>query len=161
MKFRPTKTQVTTTLVILFVLLFIWGRSAESAELGIGIGTGRGHTNDTIVQGLTIISDDLRWYAQVTRFGNEGHLDTNMRWSGGYRLFFCRDENFKPFMRLGVAGFKETPMPLLSDNIAYDMGLGLRWRNIIEFEYNRNSTGGRSKRNTGIDLWELRLVMQF
>ena len=148
-------------LVIAFIVLFVWGRSAESAELGIGVGTGHGHTNDTVTQGLTIISDDLRWYAQVTRFGSEGYLDTNVRWSGGYRLFCRRDEDFKPFMRFGVALFDHDPMPLISDNVTYDLGVGLRWRDVIEFEYNHNSTAGRSERNTGVDLWVLRLVMQF
>lgn len=160
MKFK-TKATSGIVLVLAFLALFIWGRNAESAELGLGVGYGINHTAKAAVQEITISTDDYRWYGQVIRIGGDGVLDDNWRYSAGYRLFWRRDENVKPFLRLGAAYFDHAPVQLVSDHLTFDMGLGLRWKDIIELEYNHNSTAGRSDKNTGIDFVTLRVVFQF
>lgn len=161
MKSMNSRQTLTIAAIVAFIIIFAWGRDAESAELGLGLSAGASsHSSGAKAQEISITTDDYRWYGQVMRIGGDGILSSNWRYSAGYRLFWRRDHDFKPFLRLGVAYFDDVP-ELVSERFMYDMGVGIRWREVIEAEYNHNSTAGRSAVNTGIDFVTLRLVFQF
>lgn len=150
-------------LIALFLILFLWGRSSEAAEVGIGLGAGVNHSSGAVGQELSVTSDDLRWFASYTRLGGrpgDTVLAYNNRWVGAYRVFWRRDHDLMPYMALGAAYFEE-PTVLVTERLTYDLRVGLRWNNIVELEYAHNSTAGRSQRNAGIDFITLRAVFRF
>ncbi len=152
-------------LVVLFILVFLWGRNADAAELGLGLGFGVNHTENATIQELSIQSDDYRWFASYTRVGggkaNGLVLDYNNRFVGAYRVFWRRDKDWKPYLSLGAAYFEEAPLNVISERLTYDMRFGARWKDILELEAAHNSTAGRSLRNSGFDTLNLRVVFQF
>ena len=160
-RFRWAKTSA--ALIALFLILFLWGRSSEAAEVGIGLSSGFNHSNGAVGQELSITSNDLRWFASYTRVGGRPEdtvLSYNDRFVAAYRVFWRRGHDLMPYTSLGAAYFSE-PTVLVTERLTYDLRLGVRWNNILELEYAHNSTAGRSVRNAGIDFVTLRAVFRF
>ena len=61
-------------LVLIFVLIFLWGRNAEAGEIGLGVGFGAFNSTGATVQEISYHTDDYRWFASYARVG--GH-DSN------------------------------------------------------------------------------------
>ena len=157
---------LTSSIILIAVLVFIWGRDAESAELGLGLGFGTFNTVGATIQELSIASDDYRWFASYTRIGGADSdrltADYNDRLVLSYRTFWRRDSNLKPFLSFGAAYFKEAPNTLISERLTYDIRLGARWKDVVELEIDgHNSTAGRSISNSGFDTINLRFVFPF
>ena len=157
---------LTASAVVVFVLVFFWGRYAEAAEVGVGLGFGTFNARGAIMQELSVTSDDYRWFASYTRIGkndsNRLVLEQNDRFVVAYRTFWRRDKDVKPYLSLGAAYFTHPPNDLISDRLSYDLRLGFRWRDILEVDLDgHNSTAGRSSRNTGVDSINLRAVFRF
>jgi len=164
---RFKKGKILTTLAIIaFVVAFLWGRNAQSAEVGLGLGFGTFNAADATIQELSVITDDLHWFASYSRVGgvDSDRLQDkyNDRYVIAYRVFWRDDKDFRPYLSLGVAYFDKAPERLISEHLAYDLRLGVRWKDILELDVDgHNSTAGRSERNTGIDSVNLRIVFQF
>lgn len=162
MKIGKKEIKYTAVIVAIFVAVFLWGRSADAAELRLGLAAGTFNTQGAVTQDLMLTSTDLHWYANISRWGGDARgLDEVTRFSGGYRVNWRRDKFVSPFLRLGVAYFDQEPMPYVSDNWTFDMGAGLRFNNILELEAQHNSTAGRSRWNTGLDNITLAVVLPF
>ena len=166
---KPSKKEILLVAVLsALVLVFIWGRDAESAEVALGISTGlpTTHSDGIRAQEIQIRTNDYRWYLSYTRIGANANerlqLRQNDRWAAGYTVTFRRDKVWKPFISIGAAYFKQPPMDLISERLTYDLRLGIRFKDIVELELdNHNSTASRSDKNTGLDLIGIRLVFQF
>lgn len=160
---RTVKQSLTILAIIIFVGVFLWGRSADAAEARIGLGFGYASNIGATYQELMLISDDLRWYSAVTRIGGDNRHDYQYwRFTAGYRVNWRRETNFSPYMRLGAAYFSEEPTGYISDRLAFDMAIGMRLWNIVELELDQhNSTAGRSNRNQGLDAVMLSVVLPF
>lgn len=152
-------------LIVLFTTVFFMGRKAESAEVGIGLNFGTFHSLGGRTQEINITSDDYRWFASYTRVGGvdaeDLHFESRNRYVAGYRVFWRRDENWKPYMMFGTAYWDEPPCRVISERLTYDMRIGVRYRDIVEFEIGHNSTAGRARYNYGFDTVGLRAVFQF
>lgn len=162
------KTTITYTaiLVVIFVTFFVMGRYAEAGEARIGLGAGTFNAQGAIVQDVMVTTDDLRWYASFQRAGGDDvfynleqrHCRTVRvpfssvnRFAVGYRVNWYRERTVSPYLRLGAAYFDREPMPFISDDLSYDMAVGVRISDIIEIEAQHNSTAGRSAFNKGMD----------
>ena len=159
---RPKKALV-VLVIALFVAVFLWGRTADAAEARLGIGFGYASNEGATYQELMLTSDDLRWYGAVTRIGGDTRNNYHYtRFTAGYRVNWRRETNFSPFMRLGAAYFDKEPTDYISDDLAFDMAIGVRLYDIVELEIDQhNSTGGRSDQNEGLDGFMLGLTFPF
>ncbi len=166
---KPSKKQIALAVgIAVFLAFFIWGREADSAEVALGLGAGLTSTKSEGIraQEIQIRTDDYRWYFSYARIGaninDRLELRQNDRWAIGYTVVWRRGHNWQPYMSIGAAYFKQPPMGLISERLAYDMRVGVRYKNIIEFEFdNHNSTASRSDKNTGVDIPWVRVVFQF
>lgn len=160
---KLTKKHAAVAVIAIFVGFFLWGRAADSAELGIGLGFGYGSNVGARYQELMVTSDDRRWYGALTRIGADNeHNYQYWRTTAGYRVNWRRETNFSPYLRLGMAYFSSPPTDYISDSVAFDMAVGLRMWDIVELEIDQhNSTAGRSDENEGLDAVMLRVVLPF
>lgn len=147
------------SIIGLFVILFSFGvyKEAYSAEVGLGISHAISH--DSKWMGQHVMFGNRNWFLEVARLGGEPRLPDTYRYVVGYRVDWREPYMFSPFMKMGAAYFKDIPDYVVSDHWAYDMSVGLRLFKVIDFEYNHNSTGGRSERNKGNDLLTLTMVI--
>ncbi len=159
--FSWTKLTLATAAVIVFFILFTWGNYADAAEIRFGLGHGIAHADHVVTQSVMVSTDDLRWYAQYTRIGDERYMGGNDRLSAGMRVNWRRDKRISPYMRLGFAYFDDVPMPYISERLAFDMAIGLRLYSVIELEYAHNSTANRAVANWGFDVIELAVTKRF
>ena len=175
------KKNLAIILVVIFTLLFLWGRESDAAELRIGLGTGVANTASSArAQDLMITTTDRRWYFQITRIGSLPYaqsrlvaapyggfkrivteFDTLTRFSGGYRVNWRRDKKLSPYMRLGMSVFDREPQSLISDKWAFGMAVGVRFKDIFEIEMQHNSTAGRTERNRGLNFVTVGVVLPF
>lgn len=162
------KIKWTAVAVLLFVLVFMWGRNAEAAEVGIGLGWGVLGTRSegVVTQELMLKTNDYRWYVSYARIGANQNdrlqMRQNDRFTAGYQLVFRRGMKVEPYMMLGMAYFEDPPMNLISERLTYDMRLGVRIKDIVELELDgHNSTASRSDYNSGMDVMSLRAVFRF
>ena len=159
MKKPTTKQAIAIGLIVTFIGFFLWGRAADAAEAGIGLGFSK---NGATHQQLTLTSTDLRWYGSATRIGGDRrHNYVYGRLGAGYRVNWRRDMRFSPYMKLGGVYFTEEPTDYISDRWAFDMNIGVRLYDIVELEYQHNSTAGRSDQNEGLDTVVLQVVLPF
>jgi len=156
----------TTVAVVIFIVVFLWGyfNEVEAAEYEgrLGLGT---QATDREDRGKAITQDfmftiDRDWYMEATRFGNGTVIPETWRFSAGRRVDWREETYFAPFVRLGAAYWLE-PSVLVSENWTFDMAVGFRAWNIVEIEYQHNSTAGRSGKNTGVDIVGLYVVFDF
>lgn len=142
--------------VIVFIIVFTWGyalqNKAEAGELQIGLGHGATNNNDWIAMNIAIYHN--HWYVSAARFGGEDRafLPDVSRYALGYRVDWRDGKRVEPFMRFGVAYWTEEPRNLISDRWSYDMSVGLRFWQVLELEWQHNSTAGRSDFNKGNDV---------
>lgn len=146
-----------------FIGFFLWGRVADSAEVGIGLGFGYASNQGARYQELMLTSDERKWYVAVTKIGaDDRHNYKYWRTTVGYRVNWRSATNFSPYMRLGMAYFNEKPEDYISSHVSFDMSVGIRLWNIVELEFDQhNSTAGRSDQNEGLDAVMLRVVLPF
>jgi hypothetical protein len=156
---RATKQKIAILAIITFIGFFLWGRAADAAEVGVGLGFSK---NGATHQQVTLTSTDLRWYGSVTRIGGDRrHNYIYGRVAAGYRVNWRRDTRFSPYMKLGGVYFTKEPTDYISDSWAYDMNIGVRVWDIVELEYQHNSTAGRSSQNEGLDTVMVSVVLPF
>lgn len=157
----PTKKQAASIgLIIAFIGFFIWGRVADAAEVSIGLGYSPKH--ESRYQQVMLTTDDRRWYFSATRIGGDVLHDYQYgRIGAGYRVNWRRESRFSPYMRLGGVYFTDPPTDYISDDFAFDMAIGSRLWNVVELEYQHNSTAGRSSQNEGLDAVVLTVVLPF
>lgn len=146
-------------IIAIFVGLFAWGVKVEAAEAGVGLSHAVTHNSKWIGQHIFVSNRD--WYLEVARFGNEPRLPDTWRLTTGARVDWRELRKFSPYLKLGVAYYKDEPTWIVSDNLTFDMGIGVRLWGVLDLEYNHNSTGGRSAYNKGGDQGVLYLVRQF
>lgn len=152
-----TKIAVIAIFVILIGILAF--RKATAYELQIGLGHGFGNT-DVITQDFAIEYDGF--YGRVVRLGDEPILpDKLWKLSAGWRGYFREGTNFQPYLYIGAAWFTEEPSSVISDRLAYDMGLGLRFYKVFDLNYEHNSTAGRTSKNRGLDVISVRVAIPF
>lgn len=158
----------TAIAVLIFVVVFLWGRCAEAGEVGVGLGFGLPTTRSEglVTQEIMLKTDDYRWYMSYARVGaNKNdylHLRQNDRWTAGYQLVFRRGKDVEPYMMLGVAYYEEPPLNLISERLTYDMRIGVRLYDVVEIDIDgHSSTASRADINTGLDVISLRAVFQF
>lgn len=148
--------------VIAFVVIFTWGyitqNKAEATETHIGLGHGATNNNDWIAMHLAISRN--HWYLAALRTGGEDEtfLPDTWRFSVGYRVDWRKDMKVAPFMKFGAAYWLDEPSNLISDHWSYDMSVGTRFWNVMELEWQHNSTAGRSDFNKGNDIIVLGFV---
>ena len=166
---KATKRQIVLAVgIAIFLAFFVWGRTVDAAEVGLGLGTGlpSTHSDGIRAQEIQIRTNDYRWYFSYARIGANinGRLQTRQvdRWAIGYTVVWRRGKAVQPYMSIGAAYFDQPPMDLISERLTYDMRVGIRFKDIIELELdNHNSTASRSDKNTGIDIPWVRVVFQF
>lgn len=162
-QFRRTFGRYTGWLIVAFIILAAWGtwEQVYGAELRVGLGGGVTNDNEWIGQELMVNSDRRHWYASVIRVGGDDALPDTWRFAAGYRVNWRRDKNVWPYLRLGAGYFLDEPGHLISDKLAFDMAVGIRFWKILELEWQHNSTAGRSDHNDGNDILMLGLVVPF
>ena len=160
---KPTRKQLTSIgILLLFAGLFAWGLKAEAAEVTFGIGVGEFSNDGARSMNLRLSGDSRTWYAGVARVGGDDRNDYEYnRWTAGYRVNFRKETNFSPYMRFGAAYFSEEPTDYISDQLAFDLAIGVRFWQVFELERDHQSTGGRTDQNEGIDSWNLNVVYRF
>ena len=159
MKTPTMKQSIAIGAIIMFIGLFVWGRVADAAEAGIGLGFSK---NGATHQQVTLTTTDLRWYGSVTRIGGDRrHNYVYGRLGAGYRVNWRRETRFSPYLKLGAVYFTKEPTDYISDQWAFDMNVGMRMWNVVELEYQHNSTAGRSSQNEGLDTLFLNVVLPF
>jgi len=146
-------------LIVVFVGFFLWGRTADAGEASIGLGfAGNGAT----YQQVMVMDNERKWYASATRIGGDRrHNYVYGRLAVGYRVNWRRVSRFSPYMRLGGVYFTDEPTDYISDDFAFDMAIGTRLWQIVDVEYQHNSTAGRSNQNEGLDAVTLSVVFPF
>lgn len=149
--------------IIIFVVFFALGRSAEAAEARLGLGFGVSGNEGARYQEMMLTTNDLRWYGAVTFIGGDNRHDYQYRrFTIGYRVNWRRATNFSPYLRLGTAYFDKEPTDYISDKWAFDMAIGMRLWNILELEIvQHNSTAGRSNQNEGLNAPMFSVVLPF
>ena len=163
-KVQQNKSKALVVLAIfIFIGFFAWGRSADAAELRLGVGAGYTKNMGARSQEIMLTWDDRHWYAAVTRIGGDTlHNYQFTRVTAGYRVNWRRGKRFSPFMRLGGAYFDDEPWDYISDQWAFDMAFGVRLWDVLELEIDQhNSTAGRSDQNSGMDTIMLGMVFPF
>ena len=146
--------------VIIFIIIFAFGlaKYARADEARLGLSYAASHNNDWIGQDLYYQRG--QWYFQAAYLGGDDILSDTWRASVGYRVDFRDGKRFSPFMRLGAAYFEEEPTAVISSNLTYDMAIGMRFFNILDLEWQHNSTASRSHTNRGNDMLLLGFVFQ-
>lgn len=146
-----------------FLGFFLWGRAAEAAEARLGLGFGYASNLGATYQELMVTSAKRNWYGAVTRIGGDNRNNYHYtRFTVGYRVNWRRETNFSPFLRLGAAYFDKQPTDYISDDLAYDMAIGVRLWQIVDIEFDQhNSTSGRSDQNEGLDAFLLGVSLPF
>ena len=137
------------TVIAIFCALFAWGVTAQ-AEGRLGLSTGVSNDNRWIGQELMLAHKN--WYGSAARLGGDKLLPDTVRLAVGYRVRWRNERRFSPYLRLGGAYFMDEPTDIISDRWAYDMSIGFRLFNVIDTEYQHNSTAGRSLQNSGNDM---------
>lgn len=141
--------------VLVFIGLLFWGfsREADAAEHALTIGLGKGmlHENDSTTQQIGY-EYNRRWYAKATLIDGRGVIDRTYRYTVGRRVAFRPGKTIDPYMRIGVGYFSVVPDELVNDHWVFDLGLGIDFNEIGRLEYSHNSTAGRSRPNTGVDM---------
>lgn len=150
-----TRVKLTVLAVLIFIVLFAWGLA--KAEVRLGVGKGVTHDNEWTAQDVLLTNKD--WYFQFTRLGGDELLPDTWRYSIGYRVEWREGSQVEPFLRLGVAYFDDVPYPVISEKYTFDMAVGVRAWRVVEFEWQHNSTAGRSDRNWGNDIFLLSVVL--
>lgn len=162
--FKANKGKLGTYILItLFVILFVWGRTADATEIRLGVGLGITHQKGSRYHEAMLISTDKHWYAAATRIGGD-HRHNYQYWriTAGYRVNWRQDKTISPFMRFGTAYFTEQPTDYISDSWAFDMAIGIRVWDVLEIEFDQhNSTGGRTNQNEGLDAVLIGITMPF
>lgn len=147
-------------LIAAFFGFFVWGVTADAAEASIGLGYSPKH--ETRYQQVMVTTDSRNWYFSATRIGGDVRHDYQYgRLGVGYRVNWRRDARLSPYMRLGGVYFTEEPTDYISDQWAFDMVVGTRLWQIVELEWQHNSTAGRSTQNEGLDAVSLSVVLPF
>lgn len=151
--------------ILLFVVLFFWGLTAHAKNsLEVGLSFGAFHSTQMITQRIGWNYDN-RWIAQYERHGGNGYQGTNsvsiqrqVSWRQGSAL--------SPLLRFGISYFDEQIVdpekedrPLVSENLTYSLGFGVRIKERLMIGLEHNSTAGRSARNRGIDRFYLTFQM--
>jgi len=147
------------TLIAIFIGFAAWGLRSEAAELGVGLSKAVSHGSEWTGQHLQFVHKD--WYIEAAKLGGEDRLPDTFRYSSGFRIDWREKKEFSPFLKLGMAYFKEEPAWIISDRWSYDMSLGVRFFKVLDLEFNHNSTAGRTDFNKGNDLINLYLVKEF
>ena len=164
--FRQNPKKAAVVLIIaLFVAVFIWGRSAEAGEpeFGLGLGFGYASNEGATYQELFLRDASRNWYGSVNRIGGDTLNNYEYwRFCGGWQVNWRKNSNISPYSRLGACWFDEAPTDYISDNLAYELALGVRLWNIVEIDIDtHNSTAGRSEQNEGLDAVMIRMVFPF
>ena len=160
MKIRSFKKYAAIGAIVVFVALFLWGRVADAAEVSLGLGYSPKH--ETRYQQVMLGTDDRRWYGSLARIGGDVRHDYQYwRVGAGYRVNWRRESRISPHMRLGAVYFSEEPTDYISDQWAFDMAVGARLWDIVDVEWQHNSTAGRSSQNEGLDAVVLSVVFNF
>lgn len=151
-------------LVVAFIVIFALGMCSERAraegvDLRVGLGFGATNDNEWIVQEIMLTDRD--WYASVLRTGDDRVLPDTWRFAVGYRVDWREDKRLAPYARFGFAYWLDQPRPVVSENLTYDMAVGLRFWQIMDLEWAHNSTAGRSEFNDGNDNVVLSFVLPF
>ena len=108
------------TVITIFVVLFSWGvsrQTADAAEVRLGLGRGASNGNEWIMQEL-MLTTDSHWYFGIARLGGDDVLPDTVRLTTGYRVSWRDDMRVAPYLRGGVAYFKDEPTDIISDNWA-------------------------------------------
>lgn len=158
-----TGEKIKWTIIAIFVVLFAWGvarQTADAAEIRLGLGRGASNDNAWIMQEL-MLTTDSHWYFGAAWLGGDDVLPDTMRFTAGYRVSWRDGLRVAPYMRGGMAYFRDEPTDIISDNWAYDMAVGLRLYRVVDLEYQHNSTAGRSLQNSGSDIPALAVVVPF
>ena len=157
------KKHILLGVIVLFAGFFLWGSVVDASEVRLGVGAGVTKNAGSRSQELMITSEDLHWYAAATRVGGDDlHNYEFWRITAGYRVNWRRGTRFSPFMRLGAAYFDKEPYDYISDHWAFDMAIGVRLWDVVEFELDQhNSTAGRTDQNSGLDTVMLGFVFPF
>jgi len=163
---RKWATRIAIALLVLITAFGIY-KEAHAQEVKLGLGYGVNHTEDWIMQEVVISNRD--WYGSIARLGGDDSggcmvqlceaLPTTWRVAAGYRADFREDKNFSPYTRMGIAYFEEAPDMVVSENLTFDLAIGMRLYKVVDIELQHQSTAGRSRRNWGSDLITLSLVL--
>jgi len=159
------------TAITIFIVLFAWGiyrQQAEASDLRLGLGFGI--TNSALVHGGSegngwigqeLMFTHKHWYGAAMRLGGDDVLPDTVRLTAGYRVEWRDERRLSPYLRLGAAYFLDEPSSIISDRWAYDLTMGFRVFDVLDIEYQHNSTAGRSSQNSGNDLLLVGLKVRF
>ena len=149
----------TSYVIAVFVAILVWAvlsARSEAAEIRIGLGGGVTNENGWIVQEL--YARQGHWWGAALRTGDDNVLPDTWRFSAGWRHDWREGARIRPGVSFGAAYWQDDITPLISDSLSYHMALSLRFWDVIDLEFQHNSTAGRSEFNDGNDLLVLAVV---
>jgi hypothetical protein len=149
--------------VVGFVILFVWGLRvalADPVSAVVGVAVGTSHGNDTVGQEV-LVEFDEKWQAGFMHYGNDPRMEDTYVFTAVRRVSWREGKDFEPWASFGIAYWENAPAVYVSEELTYSLGLGLRWRDVIEVGWMHYSTAGRARQNAGFDSVAARAVMRF